>query len=163
MNIIELLLQELRSESATTRKMLERVPDGKFDWQPHEKSMTVGRLATHLAEVSGWIPMVLNTEEINFSEKDFKPRVIPTNAELLTFFEEELQKGEEALSKATEADLQKTWTMRDGDQIWSTSSKYEVMRMILGQMIHHRAQLGYDLRLLEVPIPGSYGPSADEH
>ncbi|WP_291914804.1 DinB family protein [Chitinophaga sp. CB10] len=163
MNIIELLLQELKNESSTTRKMLQRVPDGKFDWKPHEKSMTMGRLATHLAEVSGWIPMVLDTDEINFSENDFKPKVVGSNAELLEFFEEELQKGEAALSKATEADLQRNWTMRSGDEISSSSSKYEVMRMIFGQMIHHRAQLGYDLRLLDVPIPGSYGPSADEH
>ncbi|MBV7529692.1 DinB family protein [Chitinophaga sp. sic0106] len=163
MNIIELLLTELKTESATTRKMLQRVPDGKFDYKPHEKSMSMGRLATHLAEVPGWIPMVLNTEELNFEEEKYEPRVIPTNAELVAFFEEELQKGEEALSKATEADLQKTWTMRSGDQIWSTSSKYEVIRMVFGQIIHHRAQLGYDLRLLDVPIPGSYGPSADEN
>ncbi|MGN6400565.1 MAG: DinB family protein [Flavisolibacter sp.] len=162
MNIIQLLSQELEKEAATTRKMLERVPSDKFDWKPHEKSMTLKRLSTHVAELPGWISMALKTDELDFANNPYQPVEINNTKELVEYFERSLQDGKKSLASATEADLLPNWTVRTGDQVYSTSTKYEVIRMSLAQTIHHRAQLGVYLRLLNIPIPGSYGPSADE-
>jgi uncharacterized damage-inducible protein DinB len=162
MNIIQLLLQELEKEAVTTRKMLERVPSDKFDWKPHEKSMTLKRLATHIAELPGWISMALTTDELDFANNPYQPVEINNTKELLDYFERSLAEGKKSLMSATENDLLPNWTLRNGDQVYSVSTKYEVIRMSFGQIIHHRAQLGVYLRLLNIPIPGSYGPSADE-
>ncbi len=162
MQIIELLLKELDQEAQTTRKMLERVPMEKLDWQPHPKSMTLKRLATHVAELPSWIHMTLTTSELDFASNPYNPVEIKSNQELLDYFEKSLEQGKCELQKATEQQLQENWTLRNGEEVYSTSSKYEVIRMSLSQIIHHRAQLGVYLRLLNIPIPGSYGPSADE-
>jgi uncharacterized damage-inducible protein DinB len=162
MDIIQLLSQELEKEAVTTRKMLERVPADKFSWKPHEKSMSLQALATHLAELPGWISMTLATDELDFANNPYRPVVVHTTKELVEYFEKSLAEGRQSLSTATEEQLLPNWTLRNGDQIYSVSTKYEVIRMSLGQMIHHRAQLGVFLRLLNIPIPGSYGPSADE-
>lgn len=162
MNIIQLLSQELEKEAATTRKMLERVPQDKFNWKPHEKSMSLQALATHVAELPGWISMTLATDELDFATNPYTPVVINNTKELLEYFEKSLAEGRQSLSTAIEEQLLPNWTLRNGDQIYSVSTKYEVIRMSLGQMIHHRAQLGVYLRLLNIPIPGSYGPSADD-
>lgn len=162
MNIIQLLSQELEKEAATTRKMLERVPSDKFDWKPHEKSMTLKRLSTHVAELPGWISMALKTDELDFANNPYQPVEISNTKELVDYFERSLEDGKKSLASATEADLLPNWTLRNGDQVYSISTKYEVIRMSLAQTIHHRAQLGVYLRLLNIPIPGSYGPSADE-
>ena len=162
MNIIQLLSQELEKEAATTRKMLERVPADKFNWKPHEKSMSLQALATHVAELPGWISMTLATDELDFANNPYTPVVINNTKELLEYFEKSLADGRSSLAAAKEEQLLPNWTLRNGDQIYSVSTKYEVIRMSLGQMIHHRAQLGVFLRLLNIPIPGSYGPSADD-
>jgi uncharacterized damage-inducible protein DinB len=160
MSIIQMLLKEQEQEANTTRKMLERIPGDKFDWQPHEKSMTIRRLATHIAELPTWI--TLNTDELDFAKGDYKPVIINTGSELLALFEKSLADGRTSLTKATEDQFKLPWTLRNGDTILSTSTKGEVVRMSFSQIVHHRAQLGVFLRLLHVPIPGSYGPSADE-
>src|SRR4051812_15345415 len=162
MSIINMLLKELDQESKTTRKMLERVPTEKLEWQPHAKSMTIKRLATHIAELPTWIPMTLNTDELDFATSPYKPADIKSNKDLMEYFEKSLAEGRESLKKAKEEDLQKPWTLRNGSQVYSTSPKGEVLRMAFSQIIHHRAQLGVFLRLLDIPIPGSYGPSADD-
>jgi len=162
MSVINMFLKELEQESKTTRKMLERVPTEKLEWQPHAKSMTIKRLATHIAELPTWIPMTLNTDELDFATSPYKPADIKTNKELMEYFEKSLAEGRESLKKAKEEDLQKPWTLRNGTQVYSTSPKAEVLRMAFSQIIHHRAQLGVFLRLLDIPIPGSYGPSADD-
>ncbi|TDQ10056.1 putative damage-inducible protein DinB [Pedobacter metabolipauper] len=154
--------KELSAESITTRKMLERVPTELFGWQPHEKSMTVKRLATHLAELPGWISMAISTDELDFSNNMYQPKELNTSEELLDYFEESLVDGASSLQEEYELILEKPWTMRNGEEIYSTRSKSEVIRMSLNQIVHHRAQLGVYLRLLNIPIPGSYGPSADE-
>lgn len=146
----------------TTRKMLERVPTDKLDWQPHQKSMTIQRLASHVAELPTWITMTLNTDELDFAKSEYKPRFVKNTADLVDFFERCLEEGRQALLSGREEDLDKTWVLRNGDQVYSTSTKAEVIRMALSQIIHHRAQLGVYLRLLNIPIPGSYGPSADD-
>jgi uncharacterized damage-inducible protein DinB len=162
MSLIQMFLKELDMESKTTRKMLSRVPDDKYDWQPHPKSMTIRRLATHVAELPSWIAMTLTTSELDFASSPYKPEVINNTAELMNYFEKNLADGKDHLEGAKEEQLSDSWTLRNGEEIYSTSPKSEVLRMTYSQIIHHRAQLGVYLRLLDVPIPGSYGPSADD-
>ncbi len=163
MNIIVPFFEnQLKEEAITTRKMLHIVPEDKYDWQPHPKSMTIRRLATHIAELPGWIPMAIDTDVLDFSANDYKPTPISNNAELLATFEENQNKAAIALPKTTDEYLQNSWTMKDGDKIFLSITKQDVIRMAISQTIHHRAQLGVFLRLLNIPIPGSYGPSADE-
>lgn len=161
-SIIPQLLKELEQEAVTTRKMLSRIPDNKFDWKPHEKSMSMLQLATHIAELPSWTAMAFNIDELDFATMDWTPTPISNNADLLTVFEKSLAEGKASLSAITEDDLLPNWTLRNGEQILSVTSKYEVVRMSYSQTTHHRAQLGVYLRLLNIAIPGSYGPSADE-
>ncbi|WP_423149667.1 DinB family protein [Rubrolithibacter danxiaensis] len=160
--LIQLLLTELDQEAETTRKMLSKVPNDKYDWQPHEKSMSVRRLATHIAELPSWISMALTTDGLDFANNPYTPEVINNTEELLNYFEKCLADGRSHLQNAREDQFWENWTLSNGDQIYSKSSKYEVIRMSFSQIIHHRAQLGVFLRLLNIPIPGSYGPSADD-
>lgn len=162
MTFLEFFLQQLEEEAVTTRKMLSRVPTDKFAWKPHERSMEMKRLAIHVAELPTWIPMTLNTDELDFAKNEYKQEPIQNTEELMDYFEKCLVKGREALRNGKEADLEKPWTLRNGEQVYSTSPKRDIIRMSLSQIIHHRAQLGVFLRLLNIPIPGSYGPSADE-
>jgi len=162
MEIIPMLLKEMGEEAQTTRKMLERIPNDKFDWQPHQKSMTVRQLATHLAELPSWVSLTIDTSELDFAASPYTPTITNTTTELVDLLEKSLAEARAGLEKTNEDELVKTWTLRNGDQIYSTSQKVEVIRMAFCQIVHHRAQLGVFLRLLDVPIPGSYGPSADD-
>jgi uncharacterized damage-inducible protein DinB len=162
MNRINTFLKEMEEEALTTRKMLERVPIEQFDWQPHVKSMTLKRLATHVAELPSWIAMAINTDELNFADNTYQPVEIENTEALLAYFENNLVEARSVLLDKNEIVLDEPWTMRNGEEIYSTRSKDEVIRMSISQTIHHRAQLGVYLRLLNIPIPGSYGPSADE-
>ncbi len=162
MELIPILVKEMEQEAQTTRKMLERVPNDKYDWKPHEKSMTIQRLATHIAELPGWVKMAFTTSELDFAKSDYKPKLVNNTEELLAFFESTYAEGLEALKNASEDDLLPTWTLRNGDQIYQVMNKAELVRVAFSQTVHHRAQLGVFLRLLDIPIPGSYGPSADE-
>jgi uncharacterized damage-inducible protein DinB len=162
MNRINTFLKEMEEEALTTRKMLERVPIEQFDWQPHVKSMTLKRLATHVAELPSWIGMAINTDELDFADNTYQPVEIENTEALLTYFENNLVEARSVLVDKNEIVLDEPWTMRNGEEIYSTRSKAEVIRMSISQTIHHRAQLGVYLRLLNIPIPGSYGPSADE-
>lgn len=158
----EIFLKELEQEAVTTRKMLERIPDDKYDWKPHEKSMNIRSLATHIAELPSWISMALNTTELDFAKEPYNPPTINATVDLLNLFEKSLESGKNGLQQATNEDLSPIWTLRDGEQVLSVMSKGEVIRHSISQTIHHRAQLGVFLRLLDIPIPGSYGPSADD-
>lgn len=160
--IIAFFENQVRAEAKITRKFLEIIPEDKYEWQPHPKSMSVERLATHIAELPGWIPMAINTDVLDFAVSDYKPTPSKNNRELQNTFEENQKKALEALSKTTDEFLQNSWTMKNGDEIYMTSTKEDVIRMAMSQTIHHRAQLGVFLRLLNIPIPGSYGPSADD-
>ena len=162
MEIIPLLLKELDMESQTTRKFLKLVPVDKLNWQPHPKSMTMQKLAVHIAELPAWIDMAINTDGIDFATSPYQPTVVNTTEELVDLFEKSLAKGKAALNNAKEEDLLQNWTLRNGDQVLNVMTKYETVRHSISQTIHHRAQLGVYLRLLNIPIPGSYGPSADE-
>lgn len=160
--MIQQFLKELEAESKTTRKFLSIVPDDKFQWKPHPKSMTMLNLATHIAELTTWAPMVLNTSELDFATMDYTPTPINSTKELMELFEKNLQAGRAGLAAGQEEQLSDPWTLRNGETIYSTEPKADVIRMSFSQIIHHRAQLGVYLRLLDIPIPGSYGPSADE-
>jgi uncharacterized damage-inducible protein DinB len=160
--IIPLLQKEFDQEAITTRTMLKRIPDDKYDWQPHPKSMTIRQLATHIADLPSWVQLALTTDGLDFAVTPYKPTIINDTAALLAYLDESQAKGRSALANATDNDLLPIWTLRHGDQILSLSSTGEMIRMSFSQVVHHRAQLGVYLRLLNIPIPGSYGPSADE-
>ena len=162
MSLIKMFLNELEQEAISTRKMLQIVPTEKFDWQPHPKSMTIKRLATHIAEIPEWIALGFTTDMIDMAVNPYVPTPIKNTAELMELLEKSISLAESQLIEENEAKLNGRWVMKHGDQIWVDMSKAEVIRHALSQMIHHRAQLGVYLRLLNIPIPGSYGPSADE-
>lgn len=162
MEILNLLLKEFEEEAKTTRKFLERVPIDKFGWKPHEKSMTMQNLVVHIAELPGWVEMALHTDGLDFATSDYAPTPVNTSRELLDLHQKSFESGKKALEEANEDDLLQEWTLRKGETLISTRTKYETIRMSFSQTIHHRAQLGVYLRLLDIPIPGSYGPSADE-
>jgi uncharacterized damage-inducible protein DinB len=162
MSLIKIFLNELEQEAVTTRKMLKIVPNDKYDWRPHPKSMTIRALATHIAEIPGWIEHGLTNDGLDFAKTPYKPKVINNTKELLEMLEESLSKGKSQLVEKNEDKLNGRWVMRNGDVVLMDLSKAEVIRHSFCQLIHHRAQLGVYLRLLDIPIPGSYGPSADE-
>jgi uncharacterized damage-inducible protein DinB len=114
MSVIQTLLKEMDHEAKTTRKMLERVPDDKYSWKPHQKSMTVQRLATHIAELPTWVSMVLTTSELDFAANPYEAKNVNKTSDLLKYFEESLAEGRAHLVKATEKDLEPNWTMRNG-------------------------------------------------
>ncbi|MCB0697552.1 MAG: DinB family protein [Chitinophagaceae bacterium] len=163
MNISELLMAELKRESVSTKKLLECVPEGKNDWKPHEKSTELSKLASHVAEIPHWIEKVLVYDEFDMVATPFERKVCNSREELLDYFETKLNAAVAALEKANDEDLAKDWTFRAGDHVILNSSKYNAIRsMGLNHQIHHRAQLGVYLRLLDIAIPGVYGPSADD-
>lgn len=162
MKMTAILLKEMDREAIVTRKMLERVPANHFQWKPHEKSMSLMNLATHVADIPSWVALVLNTTELDFAKSDFKPAEVKSTDELVHYFEQKLEEGRARLAVAEESELEEIWTMRSGETIFSSEPKLDAIRMSYCQIVHHRAQLGVYLRLLNIPIPGSYGPSADE-
>ncbi|MBA4852849.1 DinB family protein [Emticicia sp. BO119] len=162
MTIIQQFSRQLEQEAQATRKMLAIVPNDKYDWKPHEKSMTIKRLATHIAELPSWIKMTLTTDELDFAHNPYQVENVNNTGDLLDYFERNLEEGRAYLKEEYADKLDEDWTLRSGDTIYSVEPKIDVLRMSLSQIIHHRAQLGVYLRLLDIPIPGSYGPSADE-
>ena len=162
MTIISLFIRELEEESLVTRKMLALVPTDKLDWAPHEKSMKMGPLATHIAELPTWVSMAFEKDEIDFNETSWEPTKVNNTEEILAIFENSLAAGKTQLIEENTAKLKERWVLRHGDTILWDADRWGVVRMAISQIIHHRAQLGVYLRLLNIPIPGSYGPSADE-
>ncbi len=162
MEILNSFAKELEKETVTTRKMLSIIPDDKYDWQPHPKSMTIRQLATHIADIGTWFELVLEHDELDLGSGSHQEPEINNTTQLLAYFEESFAKGKKALEYARLEQLDEFWTMRNGDQVFFTDFKGDVIRASFCQITHHRAQLGVYLRLLDIPIPGSYGPSADE-
>ena len=154
--------KEFEEELVTTRKMLSIVPNDRYDWKPHPKSMSIRQLATHIAELPSWIGLTFNTNELDFAVSEYKPKEINDTKSLVEYFEENAKDGRAQLAIGKEETLGEPWTMRNGEEIFFTKPKADVIRITFSQIIHHRAQLGVFLRLLDVPIPGSYGPSADD-
>lgn len=166
MPISQMLLPEFDQEMATTRKILERVPEGTGDWKPHAKSMTLARLAGHVAELPGWGVNTLTQTELDFApagQAPYQPTFFTTRAETLKVFEEGVKACRDAIAAASDADFQVMWTLKRAGQKLMSMPRIAVLRsMVMNHIIHHRAQLGVFLRLNDIAIPGSYGPSADE-
>ncbi|MCD2424712.1 DinB family protein [Niabella pedocola] len=163
MTRLEILKKDFENEVLTTRKFLNIIPEDKWDWKPHPKSMSLMQLTIHIAELPGWPAMVFDTSELDFAAFPYQPTVVKDRKELLDIFEREVEKAGKYLNDPeNEKKLDDNWTLREGDAIYGVNPKLDVVRMSINQTIHHRAQLGVFLRLLDIPIPGSYGPSADE-
>jgi uncharacterized damage-inducible protein DinB len=160
------LLAEYDREIATTRKMLAAIPaHADFTWKPHAKSMSLGRLAGHVAETGGqWAQGILTADQLEFSADHVFERYVPASVEaLLERFDKETSEARAALAAFAPEKWDGSWKFIVGGRAWIDDSKYRVFRnWVLDHLIHHRAQLGVYLRLLNAPIPGSYGPSADE-
>ena len=162
MSFSQTLLPEFEEEMKNTRKILECVPDGKLDYQPHPKSMTMARLASHVAELPSWGKTTLDTELLEM-DSSFKPRIAKTNAELLELFDKGVADARAKIAAATDADWGKMWTFKYNGNVVLSMPRAAVMRsVVMNHLVHHRAQLGVFLRLCDVAIPGMYGPSADE-
>jgi uncharacterized damage-inducible protein DinB len=166
MTIGQAILPEFDQEMANTRKTLERVPEDKFGWKPHEKSGTVGWLVSHIATMPQWGVMTLNTEEFDYAPLGAAPYVPPkieNRTELLDTFDKGVAETRAAIVSASDTDFMKNWTLLAGGKTIFTMPRVACIRtMIFNHLIHHRAQLTVYYRLLGVPVPGLYGPSADE-
>jgi uncharacterized damage-inducible protein DinB len=166
MGLSEALLREFDLEMASTRKTLERIPEDKLTWKPHEKSMGLGRLAGHLAELPGFGLRMTQVEAFDLAasrQQGQKPQVAESQKHVLEIFDKNVALLREALAKASDADLQKNWTLSLGEKKFYDGPRIGALRrMMMNHMIHHRAQLGVYLRLNGVPVPSVYGPSADE-
>lgn len=162
----EVLLPEFDQEMAATRRLLERVPEDRLDWTPHPKSFTLGGLLSHLVNIPSWIPMTLEQEVLDMAPEGKEPWKTPqleTRAAWLAAFDANVSQGRASLEQLEDARLQEIWTLKAGAQTYFSAPKGGVLRSFaLNHFIHHRAQLTVYLRLLDVPLPGIYGPSADE-
>ena len=163
MSISDGLLSELKHEAATTRRCLERIPAETFDWKPHEKSMSMSRLATHVAEMVGWVKETAEKPEIDFATMDYKPFEPKTTEELVEFFDKNLRDAAESLKDVPDEKMYENWKMRNGEQVYFEMMRIQALRgFIFNHIVHHRGQLSVYLRLNNIPVPALYGPSADE-
>lgn len=161
-SIVHIAFGDFESEMNNTRKVLERVPEDKFGWRPHPKSMTLAHLAYHIASLPWFAEVAINTDEYDMA--GWKPDPDPTSRQqILDKFDSTFTAAKAALGKLSQDDLAKPWSLKMGDQVFFTLSKAEVLRTFaINHIVHHRAQLLVYLRSVDVPIPGLYGPSADE-
>ena len=166
MSISQALLPEFDQEVATTRKVVDRLPEDKYGWKPHDTCMTAGRLASHIAEMGMWGSMTMNTEVFDFAPggvNAFPPANFATHGELMAAFDKAMADTRVALAAASDADFMKMWTLQNNGQTLMTLPKIAVIRaFVMNHIIHHRGQLSVFLRILGVPVPSIYGPSADE-
>jgi uncharacterized damage-inducible protein DinB len=163
MSLQALLAEEFAREAATTTKHLERIPDDKLDWRPHQKSFTARELASHLVECVGWTEPIFAGDELNFDPRAFQPFAAESIRHALDELTRRVDAGQRALSAASEADLLKPWRFLIGGRLRFERPRLVVFRdFTVSHLIHHRGQLSLYLRLLDVPVPGTYGPSADE-
>lgn len=157
------IASELKGEATATRKMLERFPAGQTDWSPHEKSMTIGKLANHISDVAGWVKIIVNQEELDFAVSGYEIPEFDTGAKLTGHFDLQVETALEVLQNVSDEDLLKTWRLRNGDEIFFEMPRIAVLRgMVMNHLIHHRGQYSVYLRLKDVPLPSVYGPTADE-
>ena|SRR5215470_18245194 len=165
MAISNAILPEFDHEMANTRKTLERVPDDKFAWKPHEKSSAMGALASHLANLPSWANATIDLEEFDMAPGGEQIRTEPLNstAAVLETFDSNVAKARAAIAGASDEHFFKSWSLlSNGNPIFSLPRAAVLRSFVMSHMIHHRAQLGVYLRLNDVPVPSIYGPSADE-
>ena len=157
------IIAELKHEAAITRKALQRIPANMFGWQPHPKSMSLLRLASHLTDIHQWPIIMITEKEFDFLKGGFKQGVYDSTEALLQGFDDTLLATIQMLGDADDDVLGQTWTLRRGEHvIFSIPRKQALRSMFMNHIIHHRGQLTVYLRLLDVPVPSIYGPSADE-
>lgn len=165
MPISDGLLMEFDQEMKSTRKTLERMPEGKPDWKPHPKSMAMGRLAGHVAELPGFATMIVQTDGMDLAQRprDRKPLVAETQTQVVEAFDQKANEARAAIAGVTDEQWMKPWKLSMGEQTFYDGSRIGAVRMMMmNHLIHHRAQLGVYYRMNEVPVPAIYGPSADE-
>ncbi|MEK9501241.1 DinB family protein [Gaopeijia maritima] len=157
-----MFIPEFEHEAALTRKTLERVPLEQGDWKPHEKSFTLRQLASHLATIPSWTAVTLKQDELDMDPEDQAPQ-FDTRDAMLDAFDHSVEEARQALADTSGEQLMGTWTLKSGGQTVLSMPRVAVLRgFVLNHAVHHRAQLGVYLRLLDVPVPSIYGPSADE-
>jgi uncharacterized damage-inducible protein DinB len=165
--ISQSLLPEFDIEMANTRRTLERVPEGRGDFRPHAKSMTLARLAGHLAELPMWTTMTFDHDELDISPPGAAPRqpyLMTSRGDLLALFDGHVRNARAALASATDQAMMSPWTLKSEGKAVLTLPRAAVLRsFVMNHMVHHRAQLGVYLRMNDVPVPSIYGPSADEN
>ena len=166
MAIAASMLPEFDQEMANTRRTLERVPENQFDWTPHAKSTPLGRLAAHLSTIPTWVAVTLTQDSFDVDPpggERYTPPVPASTEEILAAFDEHVAAARHTLEETTDAHLMTPWTLKKGGEDMFTMPRVACVRtFVMSHMIHHRAQLGVYLRLLDVPVPRIYGPSADE-
>jgi uncharacterized damage-inducible protein DinB len=160
MSIGQSLLPEFDQEMATTRKMLERVPSEKASWKPHAKSFALGHLAQLLSWMPGWITNAVKTTELNLATAGGYS--FEATEALIDTFDKNVAEARAALAAVKDKDLEVSWSLKHGDHVLFTTSRAEVIRQNINHLIHHRGQLSVYLRLIDVPVPSIYGPTADE-
>lgn len=164
MKLSQALLAEFDQEMPSTRRTLERIPMDKYDWTPHAKSFSIGKLATHVAQIPNWATVTVQTDELDFAQQPSEPPNPRTTEELLAFFDQNVAEARAALAGMSEEEFEKPWTLRSGEKVFFTAPKAAVLRsFVMNHLVHHRAQLTVYLRLNDIPVPGLYGPSADEN
>lgn len=156
------LRTEFGQEYETTKKFFDVYPEDKNEYRPHEKSMKMILLATHIAEIFGWPEIIMKNDKLDFAAGDYQPTFLNSKAELQKKLDDDYQKTKQTLYNTSEEELSGRWSMNMGEKILAEYTKYSAMRHALNQITHHRAQLGVYYRLNDIPVPGSYGPSADE-
>ena len=165
MELRQFFLEQLEIEAASTRKAIERVPEGHNAFKPHERSMEFGYLSALVASMPGWVAMMIDNDEtdLNGEGATFRTRGVTSRAELLRLLDEGLANSRRALRNTTEEHLMKPWRLKMGEQVLTEGPRYAQIRDgALSHMAHHRGQLTVYLRLLESKVPAIYGPSADE-
>jgi uncharacterized damage-inducible protein DinB len=163
MTMIDSLRNEFAHEAQTTRKHLQRLPADNLDWRPHEKSFTARGLASHIVECVGWVDSIFKMDELDFDPAAYKPYRAASVDDLLKTFDDKISGGTHTLAGVADADLTQPWRLKMMGKVRFEKPKSAVFRdFTLSHLIHHRGQLSVYLRLLNVPVPGSYGPTADE-
>jgi uncharacterized damage-inducible protein DinB len=163
MSIAESMVAEIGHEAATTRRLLERLPEQHFGWKPHEKSMTLGRLAGHIAEIPGWISTIVEKDEFDVATSGHTPAVHKTRAEVIQLFDTNIAKIAEVLKRQTDQRMMAPWRLKKAGQLIFELPRAGMIRaMGMNHVVHHRGQLSVYLRLKDVPLPSIYGPTADE-
>ncbi|HEY3939741.1 MAG TPA: DinB family protein [Bryobacteraceae bacterium] len=163
MTIAEILLLDFDSEIANTRRTLERIPENDPQWKPHEKSMPIGRLAVHTGRLPQFCSRILTTDELDVGKEKFPDLVFESTARLLSELEQHAAAARAHLAGSSDEDLGRHWKLLFREKLFVEGPRMNLYRtMFLNHLVHHRAQLGVYLRLLNIPVPGLYGPSADE-
>jgi uncharacterized damage-inducible protein DinB len=167
MELKEFYLGQLNREAEATRKAIERVPEGRNDWKPHEKSMPLGYLAALVASMPGWVALMIETDELNLDDPanaGLHTKPFETRAELQKLLDEGVAKARKALEQTTEAHLMRPWRLIAGGQVLNNQPRHVMLTdSMFAHLAHHRGQLTVYLRLTGASVPAIYGPSADEH